>query len=245
LLAIFVALNSLYATADDLNARKEHIKKMETRISKLAKNRKSRSETILKKLNVPINIYLPYIEDENEALLRTKEEIANRALTLLIVALKAEGLEQDTLISLIKDYDLKKHLSPKESTFINEPNPSQFDKTQFIWRYEAAWTLLWALGYIPELSPPTETCDVPAAVSFMRDRTKVQFIQDAKLKSISDILNENDLIYRYHWAVVGAKMNGLNIPLEIDSSVVMERHYVLNWLIGYMNQEWDYVSTDT
>ena len=79
----------------------------------------------------------------------------------------------------------------------------------------------------------------------MRDRTKEQFIKNAKLRSISDILNENDLIYRYHWAVVESRVNGLNIPSEINPSIVMERHYALNWLIGYMNQAWDDISTDT
>lgn len=37
--------------------------------------------------------------------------------------------------------------------FINNPEPSQFDKTQFIWRYEAAWVLLWALGYVSDMTP--------------------------------------------------------------------------------------------
>ncbi len=245
LLAMLIVLSSLYAMANDLAPRKEYIKKLEEKTSELAKKRKLRSEIILKKFNVPINSYLPYIEDENGALVRTKEEIVNRALSLLVVAMKAEGLDQNTTMSIIKDYDLKKHLSPKEFIFINEPTPSKHDKTQFIWRYEAAWALLWALGYIPELSTPTKMCDVRTAVLFMRDKTKEQFIRDAKLRSISDILNENDLIYRYHWAVVDARVNGLNIPQKIDSSVVVERHYVLNWLIGYMNQAWDDVSTDT
>ncbi len=229
----------------DLNERKQHINKMESKVSELGEKRKARSEAILEKLNVPINVHLPYIEDEHSALVRTKEEIANRALALLTVSLKAEGLEQDIVDSIIKDYDLKKFLTPKESIFINAPNPSQHDKIQFIWRYESAHTLLWSIGYIHELSPPTTICDVPAVVSFMRDRTKEQFIKNAKLRSISDILNENDLIYRYHWAVVESRVNGLNIPSEINPSIVMERHYALNWLIGYMNQAWDDISTDT
>jgi len=58
-------------------------------------------------------------------------------------------------------------------------------------------------------------------------------------------LNEAELIYRYHWAVVDARDNGNVTPSEIDSNVVLERHYTLNWLIGYMDQQWDDVSTDT
>ena len=31
----------------------------------------------------------------------------------------------------------------------------------------------------------------------------------------------------------------------LNRGVVMERHYALNWLIGYAGRDWDEVSTDT
>ncbi len=96
---------------EDLNERKEHIRQMETKISELAQKRKTRSEHILKKLNVPINIYLPYIEDENEVLIQEKNETANRILVLLVVALKAEGLDQKKVTSIIKDYELEEYIT--------------------------------------------------------------------------------------------------------------------------------------
>jgi hypothetical protein len=244
-LALILTLFSSSALASDIQSRKEHIQKMEAKMSKEASDRKVRSEALLKERNVPVNSHLPYIEDASEALIRKKEEVALRAMTLLIVAAKAEGLEQEIVDSLIKDYDLSMVLSPNEKRFVEDPDPSQFDRTQFIWRYEAAWVLLWALNYVEELAPPTSICNVPAAVTFLKERTRKQFISDAELRSVSDLLDANDLIYRYHWAVVDTRVNGLKIPSEIDSSVVLERHYALNWLIGYMGQEWDYVSTDT
>ncbi|MDR6984907.1 hypothetical protein J2X32_003562 [Rheinheimera pacifica] len=245
LFLVFTAYLAVNVYASDLNERKEHIKNMETKVSVAADNRKARSETILSKHKVPINDHLPYIEDESEALVRNKEDIANRAMALLVVAVKAEGLEQEIVDDLVEGYDLKNVLSPNEVKFINDKSPSEYDKTQFIWRYEAAWVLLWALGYVDELSYPNAICDVPAAVTFLQQRTKEQFIADSKLRSISEILDEADLIYRYHWAVVNARINGKPSPSEIDSSVVLERHYTLNWLIGYMGQEWDDISTDT
>jgi hypothetical protein len=231
--------------ASDLDDRKDHIKKMEAKISKSAQDRKTRSEVILSKYNVPINNSLPYIEDEHEALVRTKEEVANRALALLIVAVKAEGLEQDIVDFLVQGYHLEKVFTPNEISFINEKEPSQHDKDQFIWRYEAAWVLLWSLGFVDDLSYPNQICDVTAAVTFMQQRNKEQFVNDARLRPITEMLNEADLIYRYHWAVVDARVNGQPTPAELDSSVVLERHYSLNWLIGYMEQEWDDISTDT
>ena len=245
LFIIFAAFVSVNIGASDLNERKEHIRKMETKVSQIAENRKVRSETVLKKNKVPINESLPYIEDESEALIRKKEDIAKRAMALLVVAVKAEGLEQEIVESLVEDYDLKNVLSPNEVKFINDESPSQYDKTQFIWRYEAAWVLLWALSYIDELAYPNAICDVSASVTFLQQRNKEQFILDSKLRSISEILDEADLIYRYHWAVTDARINGKSNPSKINSSVVLERHYALNWLIGYMDQKWDDISTDT
>jgi hypothetical protein len=33
--------------------------------------------------------------------------------------------------------------------------------------------------------------------------------------------------------------------MDLHPGVAQERHHALNWLIGYMDQEWDKVSTDT
>jgi len=218
---------------------------MEAKFSTASAERKASSEAVLHKNNVPINESLPYIEDESEALVRSKGEIAERAMALIVVAVKAEGLEQEIVDKLVEDYGLKNVLSPKEMEFISEKSPSYHDKTQFIWRYEAAWVLLWVLGYVDELSYPNAICNVTAAVATLHERTKEQFVADADLRSISEILDEADLIYRYHWAVVDARIKGQPAPSALDPSVVLERHYTLNWLIGYMGQEWDDISTDT
>ncbi len=211
----------------------------------IAQSRKAQSEIVLNQYQIPINQYLPIIEDESDISPRSQTEIALRAMALLIVAVKAEGLEQETIDSLIANYQLETVFSPNELTFIKDESPSQHDKTQFIWRYEAAWVLLWALGYVDELSYPSSICDVPAAVTFMQQRTQEQFIADAKLRKLPIILDETDLIFRYHWAVVDARLNGRPTPSELNSSVVMERHYALNWLTIDSNQPWDEVSTNT
>jgi hypothetical protein len=44
---------------------------------------------------------------------------------------------------------------------------------------------------------------------------------------------------------VEARVNGGPQPPKVEGGVVLERHYVLNWLIGYMDQAWDDISTDT
>lgn len=210
-----------------------------------ALDRKKRSEALLRSENVPVNEHLPYIESEKEAKTRTKEEIAYRAMSLLVVAAKGEGLEQSMVDTIVKDYGLEKHFSPAEQKFLSNKSPSENDRTQFTWRYEAAWVLLWSLGYVEQLTKPSSVCDVPQAVSFMKDRTAAEFIAQSKLRPMSEILDEADRIYRYHWAVVDARLKKATAPAGLNPDVTQERHYALNWLIGYMDQEWDDVSTDT
>ena len=218
---------------------------MEQAASPEALQRKARSESVLSAEGVPVNRFLPAIETEKDATHRSKDEVAYRALALLVVAVKGEGLEQAIVDRVVKDYELEKRFTPKEKAFIHSPSPSERDRIQFAWRYEAAWVLLWALGYVEKLEKPTNICDVPRAVEFMKQRSAGQFVADAKLRSVSEILDQADRIYRYHWAVVDARVNGKEAPAGLQSGVTLERHYALNWLIGYMEQEWDDISTDT
>jgi hypothetical protein len=194
---------------------------------------------------VPINQHLPVIETENEAKRRSKEEIAQRALCVLLVAVKGEGLEQSVVERIAQDFKLRNSFTPNERAFIVASAPSQNDRLQFSWKYEAAWVLLWALGYVSILEKPTKICDVKFAVKTMRDRGPDGFSVGAKLRPLRDILDQADQIYRYHWAVVDARIKGKPAPAQLEAGVVLERHYALNWLIGYMDQDWDNISTDT
>jgi hypothetical protein len=244
--AVALLVASEFSVASpSLNDRKRSIKAMETKNTPEATQRKERTEAVLRSEGVPINKSLPVIEAESEATKRSKDQVAYRALALLIVAVKGEGLEQPIIERLVKEYGVEKHFTPKEIAFIRNPSPSRHDSVQFLWRYEAAWTLLWALGYVEKLEKPTAICDVPRAVKFMKERSAKQFIADAKLRPMSAILDQADKIYRYHWAVVDARINGKNSPANLEPGVTMERHYALNWLIGYMEQDWDDISTDT
>lgn len=213
--------------------------------SEEANERKARSIVRLKKEGVPTIDHLPVIEDSKEAKTRTADEIANRAIAICLTAVKGEGLEQATIDSLVKKYGADKFFSPKEAAFIKNSNPTQQERIQFSWRYECYWVLLWALGYVDSLERPETACDVAKAVGFLRDRDAAQFLKDAKLRPMTAFLDEADLIYRYHWAVVDARVKNKGAPAKLEKGVVQERHYVLNWLIGYMDQEWDDISTDT
>ena len=162
-------------------------------MSEEANARKARSEAALLRRQIPINKHLPVIET-SEARLRSKPEIAYRALALLVAALKAEGLEQQVFEKVLSKYALAPYFTAKESVFIEKHEPSKRERVQFTWRYEAAWVLLWALSYIENIGEPSAICDVPKAVSIMRDRTTEQFIAEASLRPLAQVLDEADLI---------------------------------------------------
>lgn len=209
--------------------------------------RKIRSEEIIVEQEIPINVFLPCIEESSNTKIRDTKEIVFRFLCLIVVALKAECLEEDILQNIINDYQLKNHFTEEENKFLTDKNSSEHDNIQNIWRYESVWTLLWAIHYVEFLSKPDSICDVGFIIDLIKSHSLEELIQNAKIRNKSEILDETDLIYRYHWAVVNARIKGTtaNIKDKIDKSVIYERHYALNWITHYLEQEWDYVRTDT
>jgi len=227
----------------------EHIEKARAlfanpEIPEEARQRKYRSEAVLQAEGVRVNLFLPVIETEGEIKKRTKEEVAYRVMALLAVAFKGAGMEQPVVDELIADHSIKEHFTPEERAFIEDPSPTSQTSDRFAWRFEAAWVLLWALGYEQELSKPIAIGDPGKAMGFLTERGAGQFVADAQLRTPSEILDQADLVYRYDWAAVDARLNGRREP-SVNGEITMERHHALNWLIRYNDAEWDDVTTDT
>lgn len=208
--------------------------------------RKARSEEICRSEGIPVHPTLPLVENEKETRLRNVESVAWRAMCLCLVAMKGEGMPHQELLEIVDEFGLGSHFSPHEHAFVSNDFPTQDDLDIFSWRYECYWVLLWALGFLNDLGRPDKQCDVECAVDILwQSKTTNMFIGSAKLRSISEILDSLDLTYRYDWACVEARMNGNPVPGELHFRVVYERHYALNWIVNYMDQEWDDITCDT
>jgi hypothetical protein len=210
-----------------------------------AEARKARSILELEAAGVQVLPSLPPIETEAASLRRTEEEVAKRMIALAIVAVKGETGDHVMGQALIEQFGATAFLSPAEARFMADPSPSDHDRIQFTWRYEGVWVLLWALGLIDDPGPPSDIADVPRLASILRDLGTEGVLAQARLRPQAELLDAADLIYRQHWAVRQAGLDGAPAPTGLDPSVVIERHYTLNWLIGYMGQAWDEISTDT
>jgi len=210
-----------------------------------AEARKQRSIAILASEGVPINEHLPTIEAEAEVPRRSTEEVALRSIALMVVAAKATTRDQEQTRRRIATYRLHDAFTPNERAFIEHPQPAPRDCTQLSWRIECAWVMLWALGFVGALGRPDKQVEPSVVIDSLKARGRDRFAAEARLRPTGELLDAADLLYRYHWAVRDAELNGLAPPANLEAGVVLEWHYALNWLIGYRDAEWDDVTTDT
>ena len=206
--------------------------------------RRANSIEIIQQLNLPYIEHLPVVEDAADLTPRSSDEIAHRCLATLICAVKGESDDHQLAQDLVERFSVGEYFSPAERAFIDSPQTSEQDRIDFAWRYECLHVFLWALGYLDELNPPHEICDVPGNVGIIREAGAESFIAEARARPIDDVLDANDFYYRLHWAVIELRLKGESSEAA-NEEIISERHRALNWLIRYMNQDWDDVSTDT
>jgi hypothetical protein len=246
---VFFAANAVYDGSNRLRIgpagapRQFFISAIEATTAALM--RKQRSEAFMRKEGVPCNEQLPAIEDESSTRMRSKEEIAQRAIALAMGVDRAEGLDLDGFVELVTRYNVDSWFTPKEQEILFKETLSEQEQIGIIWRYESCAVLLWALGYIRDLGRPDHNCDTGQISRLTARKPFQEFLDGAKLRPVNEILDQADLIYRYAWAVRDAHMHERKPPVGLISDVVYERHYTLNWLRGYCDQEWDDVTIDT
>lgn len=235
---------------DTLSVRIEsaYFDKPQVDASKDQVERKARTERLLEDWNVKINPYLPYLESEQETALRTPKEIALRVSVLAVVNPVAfDILSAEEAISYLKKYNLWEHATPAEKEFL--ANPTDDRKKTETWKCEGIWTLMWALKKVDDLGSPSQLCNLDnisrEVYPVGPDKDPNDFIHSIQeTRSKAEILDAADLYYRLDWACVDARLHKQPMQ-EAHPGVVYERHYALNWLVNYMEEDWDDVSCDT
>lgn len=207
-------------------------------------NRKNRSQQLLQDHAIKINQSLPVTPDIADVTLRKQKDVIERIYCLTLLAAKGEGVSAERLEEERARLSVQ-GFTEQELYFYNKPDLSDQERANLTWRYESLNVLLWSVKFIDELPFPSDICDVPFIVATVIKQTRGQFESGAALRDTTEILDQLDLIYRLHWACVDARLAKRQPDGGLNPGVVYERHYVLNWLTGYMDQEWDEVTTDT
>ncbi len=226
-------------------------------------DRKAKSEKILAKYQIKINPNLPQIENEDEARIKSPEEIVKRAVTafltaqIAIDAMSGNGAKESVefFTPILERFGLKDELTPDEKPFFDLAvcdDISEEDANSLQWRIEMCVVLFWACGFRKKLEfPPSELSDTRPEIGLIGGcKSFDELMGHVKMRSASEILDVADLLFRADWACVEARIHNdpsaLGKTEQFFSDVIVEQHKGVNWLIGAVDAEdWDNVLPHT
>ena len=228
------------------------------KIGKTAQERKDISIEILKSQGAPFIDHLPLRYETGEVAPREKDEVIARAICsfaaiMCACTIRDNGELTDEDRQGAKDFldnrfGCINKLTRMERRVI-EGEASYDEAVNMGWKYESLWALLWAMGLVKELDFPKDICDC----NFVMKTFGGDFSERVKMRGTDEILQALDLIYRYHWTCINARVNGSK-SAGLDEEVVMERRGGLEWLCckGAENDNpsdeynaWDYPDLNT
>jgi hypothetical protein len=209
--------------------------------------RRKRSELFCTQHAIPIysNPHSLFLDPEDEITIRSQDSVVDRVLAIWYTGYKSEGIDETTLVKMDLKYAIMSKLSPLERKYATTKFPTKQQDVDAGWKYEDMHVMLWALGYIDSLSYPDKECNVVKDIKIIRSMTPDNFRKKARLRTKKEIVDQADLILRIDWACVDARVAKRPTPATLNVSVVTERHRALNWLIHFLDEDWDHVTTDT
>ena len=125
-------------------------------------------------------------------------------------------------------YGVKHSFTPKESAYLREPTAGKHTSNAL--RAEAAYALLWALGYM-DLSWPDTSADLTKLGDLLKNNDFNSLCANAKPRDKEALLDMYDLTTRLHALCVRAGLRELK-ETGLDPDIIYERHYAFNWLLG-------------
>lgn len=226
---------------------------------KKTESRKEKSEKILAKHKVMLNPNLPRIENEDEANIKPVEAALKRALTAFITVQIAIDICNDNgaaesvefFTPIMERFGIMDELTDDEKPYFdleNCGNISQDAAYQLQWRLEMCVPVFWALGLWKKMDYPSEMTDTVPLIHLIGGCGSFEEVMSyVKMRSVSEILDLADLLFRMDWACVEARIkNDPSISGDLNPDVVVEQHKGINWLIGaYGAEDWDNVAPHT
>lgn len=215
------------------------------------KKRKEKSIAILKEKGIPYIEHMGVSAYDAKNIIPEKEAILKRAVAIFAACVKSEiytsgayenpvEKTEEVLGELEKSYGFSKFLSTEEKEFVKDENPDRAAFNKFGWRYECCAVLMWALSLM-EMKEPTEICDASEIGAIIWQNDFDSLLKKAVLREKWEIFDMQDLVHRYDWACIEARIKKFQLPM-LDGEIVREWHYALNWLTGVDGvTDWDKV----
>ncbi len=212
--------------------------------------RKERSNRILAARGMKEVGFLGVTAAAAGTILRTPQEVATRVTVLTVISQLAFNYwTPPETKEYLQRHQLWEFVSPREKYLVEHPSDEQ--RTKETWKSECIWILLWAL-YRGADTPgfPDQICQLNQIAGphypIIHEGGPQGFIEKATtLRPLNEILDLLDLYYRLDWICTDARLHHDEAYLTVVPGVVYERHYALNWLTCYRNQDWDDVTCDT
>ncbi len=207
-------------------------------VSKESLSRKERNNNYIKSQGIVCNDNLECLYNENITI-KSKEDICKRAIaSLLTIQISCDinnGKYEESknfFIPMINKFEVKEYLNSKEKRIL-EGNYTQQDVFDMDWEYECYWALCWYLGLVDDIKDASVVCDGSKAVSFLAScKSFNDFVNKCNVRSNDELLDMEDLYYRYHWAVNDKSANESVSIGNLNSEIVIERRRALEWILS-------------
>jgi hypothetical protein len=201
---------------------------------------KSKTTDYLASVGIEIPAHIPTIEGMDEVTPRKARDIAGRLSALAYVIGLGFGAKGGDLLGYLQQYELMPFVSEREKRLLREEALSDQDKVDMSWQTECAQALAWCIGLV-ELDH-FHHCDDDLAQKIPFKIDPSEFIETAKLRPITEIQEQSDLLYRMHWYARNSRLNGREC--DLSESIVSERRKAIDWAYG-VEEDWDEVPMDT
>ena len=206
------------------------------------KNRIKKNIEILKQDNIPFIEHMKAIPFNSCTSLRSKEEIISRMLAdyaIATCALYSLGGNADIVHSVLDQMDeklnIKSTLTVEDINFLNaiaEQNVSKQDLQDVTWVFEECAMLMWTLSLIDKPASNKE-CNVEQLDNFFFSiKNYDELSSQCSIRSKEEILEQADLLFRYHWACREARMKGKQLP-QLNEMIVQEQRRALEWVLNW------------
>lgn len=219
-----------------------------------AESRKQHSERFLAKSGVIVDTSLPVFVSDEDAPIKSHEEIARRAIAAFLTAQIAIGIcnGEDLQRSvaafgyLADKFDVRGDLTADERRYFDPEYCTEItreDAFEMQWRVERCMPLFWVLGMTDgDLDYPsriTDTDYIAKAICGAKDLSGI--IKMTKIMDSDEILSNADTCMRMHYACVQSRELGdPEIKGDLDSDVVSEQYSGFCWMVGALeSDDWD------